>query len=177
MSELRKVFLHTGCNLGERFENLQKANELITSRIGIIVQKSSFYETEAWGVNNQPDYINQALEIKTKLDPLELLNVVFEIETMLGRVRKTKWGARLMDIDVLFYANEVINLPELIIPHPRLHKRNFVLVPMAEIAPEFLHPIFGQTIAQLLKSSTDTCEVRKLEMKGFREAIPSIEAF
>ncbi len=162
MDELTTVFLHTGSNLGDRIENLRRVNERIDLRIGNIIQKSGLYETEAWGVTDQPDYVNQALEVTTILNPLELLDCIFEIEHEMGRIRKTKWGSRVIDIDILFYGDAIIDLPNLTIPHPRIHKRNFVLVPLMDIAAERIHPKYGKTIAQLLIETKDECEVRPL---------------
>jgi len=163
MEAINIVFLHTGSNLGHRFENLLKANQLIEKHIGRIIQQSSWFETEAWGIREQPSFINQALCIRTHLSPMDLMNTILDLESKMGRVRVSKWTERLIDIDILFYNQQVINEPpKLIIPHSRITERNFVMMPMAEIAPNFLHPIFNQTIQQLLNKSTDSLTAKKI---------------
>ena len=161
MSELKKVWLHTGSNLGNRTQNLLSTLKKIESEIGEIIQLSALYETEAWGVEDQPDYLNQAIEIRTKLSPFQLLKAVKKIEQDLGRVRKTKWGSRVIDIDILFYADLVIDTENLKIPHPRIAQRNFVLIPVTELNPELIHPVFNKKIKLLLEESKDNCEVKK----------------
>ncbi|MEM8909211.1 MAG: 2-amino-4-hydroxy-6-hydroxymethyldihydropteridine diphosphokinase, partial [Bacteroidota bacterium] len=148
---------------GQRFQQLRQAEKLIAERIGPIVHRSSYYETEAWGKTDQADFINQALAVQTRLPPLAVLQTQLAIEQALGRVRKEKWAARHIDIDLLFYANQVLTLPELTLPHPQLHLRNFVLIPMMEIAANFLHPILKMTIEELYLHSRDQMEVRLLE--------------
>lgn len=163
MNKINRAFLHTGSNLGNRFDNLWEANQEIENCVGKIINASQFYETKAWGIENQPDFINQALEVETELSPDELLNAILEIEMKLGRIRAIKWEARLIDIDILFYEEQIINTPKLIIPHPRLQERNFVLIPMMEIAPDFVHPVFQKSIESLYLESKDSLEVLMLE--------------
>ncbi|RMG85974.1 MAG: 2-amino-4-hydroxy-6-hydroxymethyldihydropteridine diphosphokinase [Bacteroidetes bacterium] len=167
MSEIKSIWLLTGSNLGDRQACLERAARDIQVTIGRLVRASALYETEAWGVENQPDYYNQALEIWTALPPTEVLARLHEIEHNLGRVRQTRWGSRVIDIDLLFYAGEIVDTPELQVPHPRIQKRNFVLVPMAEIAPDLIHPIFKKTIKTLLEESDDPCKVRKARVPVF----------
>ena len=162
MSELNKTFLHTGSNLGDKGQNLATARVKIEANIGRIKKASKVYLTKAWGITDQPDFLNQALEVETRLSPLELLNTIIQIEQEMGRKREIKWGERLIDIDILFYNNEIIDLPQLIIPHPYLHYRNFVLIPMLEIAPDLNHPILNQSIAELTSSSNDELIVEAL---------------
>jgi 2-amino-4-hydroxy-6-hydroxymethyldihydropteridine diphosphokinase len=157
------VYLHTGSNLGDRFKNLKQANALIEQEIGKIIQVSSLYETEAWGYRNQPSFINQAICVETQLSPIELMQTIYDLEIKMGRVRVMKWAERLIDIDILFYNQTIIEEPPtLIIPHPRISERNFVMAPLAEIAPSFLHPVLNQSIQQLLDKSTDTLAAKKI---------------
>jgi 2-amino-4-hydroxy-6-hydroxymethyldihydropteridine diphosphokinase len=149
-SNLQTVYLLLGSNLGNRKEILEKAIELLAQKVGVIISQSKDYETEPWGVtDHQPDFLNLAIEIHTTLKPLEVLEQTQIIESQLGRVRKEKWGARLIDIDMIFYGNEIIDEPNLKIPHPLMEERDFVLTPMTEIAPDFVHPIRGKTVLEL----------------------------
>lgn len=165
MAKIHKVFLLTGANLGKRIANLEAAVRLINEQIGKVGKSSSYYETEAWGNVDQPPYINQALEVSTSLKPVEILHRIWEIEAKLGRVRRNKWEARSIDIDILFYDHLVIEKPELKIPHPLLHKRNFVLIPMLEIAPNKMHPVLRQTIEELYMASEDPLDVFMLDFE------------
>ncbi len=159
MSKRNKIYLLTGANLGDRFGTLEQANQHLEERVGNILKASHFYETAPWGEVDQPNYLNQALELETALSPRQLLSVVLEIEKELGRTRRRKWEARVIDIDILFYTNKIVDVQELTIPHPHLHRRNFVLVPMLEIAPYKKHPIFKKTIEELYLESVDTLDV------------------
>jgi len=146
---LQTVYLLLGSNLGNRKEILDNAIELITKKIGIIISQSKDYETKPWGMTDQPDFLNLAITIHTKLKPLEILEQTQAIENQLGRVRKEKWGARLIDIDLIFYGNEIIDEPNLKVPHPLMQERDFALIPLAEIAPNFVHPVLEKTILEL----------------------------
>ena len=148
-SNLQTVYLLLGSNLGNSKEILDKAIELIGHRIGIIVSQSNNYETKPWGVTDQPNFLNLALVVHTKLKPLEILEQTQFIENQLGRIRKEKWGARLIDIDIIFYENEIIDEPNLKVPHPLMQQRDFVLTPLAEIVPNFVHPVLGKTVLEL----------------------------
>jgi len=142
MEKKNIVYLHTGSNLGNREENLSKVNDLIAKFIGKIVTESRLYETEAWGVTDQPNFYNQALKVETNLKPQAILEKTLQIENEdFNRIRTEKWTARIIDIDILFYNDEVIKTDNLVIPHPHLHQRNFVLIPLMEIAGEMEHPI------------------------------------
>jgi 2-amino-4-hydroxy-6-hydroxymethyldihydropteridine diphosphokinase len=158
---LQTVYLLLGSNLGNSKEILEKAVELLAQKVGVITKQSKDYETAPWGVTDQPDFLNLALEIHTKLQPLEVLEQTQFIENQLGRVRKEKWGARLIDIDILFYGNEIIDEPHLKVPHPFLHERDFALTPLAEIASDFVHPVFEKTIECLRVEN-----LRKVETKS-----------
>lgn len=156
------VFLGLGSNLGVREQNLELAISMFEKEIGQISKKSSIYETEAWGVEKQGNYYNMVLEIKTKLLPLKLLEKVLEIENRLGRVRNKKWESRIIDIDILLYENFIISTDHLHIPHLFLEKRNFVLEPLNEIIPDFIHPKLRKSIAQLSAESFDKSWIKKL---------------
>ena len=148
-SNLQTVYLLLGSNLGNRKEILEKAIELIAQKVGIIISQSKDYETKPWGVTDQPDFLNLAIAVYTNQSPWEILERTQSIENQLGRVRKEKWGARLIDIDILFYGDEIINEPDLKVPHPLMQERDFALTPLAEIAPNFVHPVLKKTVLEL----------------------------
>lgn len=146
------VYLSIGSNSGDRLANLQHITSRLTMREDIdLIQASSFYETEPWGEKNQPWFLNAVLQIKTQLTPTELLNVCQDIEAKLGRNREKEahWGERPADIDILFYDKEIILGNNLSIPHKHLHERAFVLVPLLEIAPNFIHPALNKSTEEL----------------------------
>jgi 2-amino-4-hydroxy-6-hydroxymethyldihydropteridine diphosphokinase len=159
---MERVFLLTGTNLGNRLENLKNAADAISKNAGEIVQSSAIYKTAAWGKTNQADFYNQVLEITTSFSPEDLLKTLLSIERDMGRQRIEKWGARLIDIDILFYGNEVYQSPSLTIPHDQISLRKFTLVPLAEIAPQLEHPVFHKTMDELLQNCPDTLPVVKL---------------
>lgn len=160
--DLRKAYLLLGSNLGNREEYLNKAIEAIAEKVGSISSTSSVYETEAWGKTDQPGFLNLAIAIETLLAPLELLENVLLIEKELGRTRHEKWGARMIDIDIIFYEEYIVNDEnKLIIPHPEMQNRKFVLEPLAEIAPDLIHPIFKLSVLQMLKTLCDPLAVEK----------------
>jgi 2-amino-4-hydroxy-6-hydroxymethyldihydropteridine diphosphokinase len=152
---MNKAILLIGGNLGDRTGHLKQAVEQIDRLVGKVEKMSALYETAAWGVVEQPDYLNQGLVVSTEMDALTLLHTVLEIERKIGRIRQQKWGARVIDIDVIFYNDEIINLPELKIPHPQLQNRQFVLIPLQEIIPDWQHPVLHKNISTLLQQCTD----------------------
>jgi 2-amino-4-hydroxy-6-hydroxymethyldihydropteridine diphosphokinase len=156
------VFLVLGSNLGNRQKNLDQAIEEIGNTCGIVARCSSVYETEPWGVIHQPDYYNQVVEIFTSLDAETLMKTLLEIEKKLGRIRTEKYNARTIDIDILFFNHEIIENEIVIIPHQRLHERRFVLEPICELAPDFIHPVLKKNMAELLQTCSDKMTSKKI---------------
>lgn len=146
---LSKVWLSLGANLGHPETQLGKARELIALGGTKILRASSLYRTKPWGKTDQPDFLNQVLEVETDSSPSDLLERLIEIETSLGRVRSEKWGPRLIDIDILMYGEQVLDLPGLKIPHPLFHLRDFCLDPLCELEPDLLHPIYRLSMKEL----------------------------
>ncbi len=143
------VFLALGSNLGERIANLRAGLEALAPEVRVVHQ-SKIYETPPWGFEDQRAFLNMAVQVETDLDPDELLNFLKRIEVRLGREPSFRWGPRLIDIDILFYDDLVRDSPQVSIPHPRLHERAFVLLPLAEIAPDLVHPVFKKRVLELL---------------------------
>ena len=143
------VYLALGSNLGDRLTNLKQALSSLTPQLDVKA-KSQVYETPPWGFEDQPKFLNQVIKAKTYLDPEPLLKHLKRLEVALGRKESFPNGPRLIDIDVLFYDDLVLNKPSLIIPHPRLHERGFVLLPLVELAPDLVHPVHKKTIREML---------------------------
>ncbi len=156
------VFLITGGNIGDRLENLQKAAELVAERIGGIEKSSEIYETEAWGITDQPAFYNQVHVVKTNFSAREVLDSILKIEEEMGRKRTIKNAARIIDIDILFFNEETVNEQNLKIPHPHIADRRFVLLPLNEVAPHMIHPVSGKTISELLALTNDQLKVTAL---------------
>ncbi len=160
-----KVYIGLGSNVGNKAENLARAHLLIEAMDDVYIkQASSLYQTTPWGKTDQEDFINQVIEIETELLPLDLLHRLQDIEIKLGRQRDVRWGPRTIDLDVLLYGRETIDLEELKVPHPYLLQRLFVLIPLQEIAPELVFPD-GAKITEVLNrliDSADVSDIRKL---------------
>ncbi len=157
-----EIFLLLGSNKGNRLEYLSIALGKIESTIGQIIKRSSIYETASWGNENHASFLNQVIEIKSAHSPEIILTKLLHIETGLGRKRTEKWGPREIDLDILLCGHQVINTPDLIVPHPAIAIRRFTLIPLIEIAPLFIHPITQKTFMQLLDECQDHLEVSKL---------------
>ena len=158
---MNTAYLLTGGNLGERVHNLATARELVAAQTGNIIAASSLYETAAWGNTDQPAFLNQAIMIETPLNARQLIRRILKIEKKMGRVREEKYGPRLIDIDILLFNNEKHNYQFLKLPHPEMQNRRFALLPLAEIAPEIIHPVLKKTITELLQECKDELEVKK----------------
>lgn len=162
---MAEVYLSLGSNIGDRLENINLAVRLISEEIGTIECCSSVYETEAWGVNSSGMYLNQAILINTVMKPINILEKIWDIESKLGRVRvvDNQYADRTIDIDILFYDNHVIHGDFVTIPHPMLQHRNFVLVPLCDIAADFVHPELNKKVTDLLQVCKDALKVRKFD--------------
>ncbi len=156
---MHTVYLLLGSNKGNRKRFLALARQLIQQHAGFIIQSSPVFVTEPWGNDNQPKYLNQALKVNTHETPFRLLKTLKRIEKVLGRVNKHHYSARTIDIDILFYDNTLLKAKNLIIPHPRLHLRNFTLVPLMELDKSYTHPVLQKSIEQLMKECEDTLKV------------------
>jgi len=157
------VYLSLGSNMGNRKANLHQAIVLLEKEVGQMVKSSHLYETAPWGNADQDPFLNQAIMMNTTLEPRDLLTAIGRVERAMGRERKEKWGPRIIDVDILFYGKRVVRDKGLEIPHPDLHKRGFVLIPMMEIAPNFEHPILKKQIDELYMSCEDPSEVVMLD--------------
>ena len=152
---MRKIYLSIGSNKGNRYSFIKEALRLIRKDIGKVILMSKIYETKSWGFQSD-DFLNICIMIKSELLPAELLNKLKNIEDRIGRIRNsTKILAREIDIDILFYSGKIVDYKDLIIPHPRLHLRNFVLYPLNDIASDFIHPILLKPINELLEECED----------------------
>jgi len=176
---MRDIFLLLGSNRGNRQDYLKQACDLLQLHAGTLIRSSSVYETEPWGFSDDIPFLNQVLEIDTQLSPEDLLTRLLETETRLGRIRPdanrkscatniqpygqpaSSYSGRTIDIDLLFYGDQLIFTDTLMVPHPRLHERRFTLSPLAEIAPEFIHPLLKKTISVILQNCNDRTGVVK----------------
>ncbi len=155
------VYIALGSNLGKRKASLLKAINDLPPQV-VVRQTSTIYETAPWGFTNQPAFLNMVVEGETSLDPLELLKHLKFIETRMGRVPAIRWGPRKIDMDILLYDDLVLDSPALTIPHPHMPERGFVLVPLANLAEDYCHPVLHKTIRELL-STVDQSGVKKYE--------------
>jgi len=158
---MTNLYLLNGSNIGNRADNLENARHFLDKAFGKALKVSAIYVTQAWGKTNQSDFFNQALLYQTNLAPLQLLKVIKEIEKKIGGDHKEKWAARVMDIDIIFYDDLIYESDELTIPHALMHLRNFVLMPLNEIAAKYQHPKLQVSVNQLLKKSMDILKVEK----------------
>ena len=158
---LNTIYILLGANLNSPLKQLESACNLLNEKLGKIISLSSIYESEAWGIEDQPIFFNQVITLETHHNAYDSLLICQEIENNLGRIREKKWGARVIDIDILYYNNEIIDTETLQIPHPYLHLRNFTLIPLVEIAPDYIHPLFHSTNKQLMLDSKDNLKVIK----------------
>jgi 2-amino-4-hydroxy-6-hydroxymethyldihydropteridine diphosphokinase len=157
-----QALISLGSNLGNRVLNLNIAIQKIQEEIGNIIAESSIYESAPWGFDSKTTFLNQVIEIETELAPIQLLNSLLKIENELGRTRNlSTYESRIIDLDILFYGDEILNTEALILPHPRIQDRKFVLMPMNEILPEFVHPQLKKTIQQLFDECPDKLWVKK----------------
>lgn len=158
-----KLYILLGGNLGDKKRIFSDVSTLLNDRLGKITSQSAIYETEPWGFESPDLFWNQVLELSTNLSPEEVLAQTQQIETELGRIRKgNQYSSRLIDIDILFYGDQIINQENLTVPHPRIQERKFALIPLCEIAPELIHPVLRKSIRQLLVESTDPLKVEKV---------------
>ena len=156
-----RAYLLLGSNLGDRATLLRDARARLAEAVGEVVAESGIYETAAWGREDQPPYLNQAVTVDTWLQPEALLAACLAVEQQAGRERRERWGSRTLDVDVLFHGQAIIASPMLTVPHPRLAGRRFALVPLAEIAPDLHHPVLGLRAAELLARCPDPLPVRR----------------
>ena len=160
---MAEVFILLGGNLGDKSKIFNETTKLIIERTGMITKQSSLYVTEAWGFDSEP-FWNQVIILKTTLDPYELLQQTQAIEKIMGRVKNSSgYEARTMDIDLLFYDDLQLNTPDLVIPHPKIGERKFVLVPLHEVAPDKYHPVSGVKVKELLQRCTDQSAVVRID--------------
>jgi 2-amino-4-hydroxy-6-hydroxymethyldihydropteridine diphosphokinase len=160
---MKKItFLLIGTNLGDRKKNLSIARNAIEVSVGTVIKASSIYQTAAWGKTDQPDFLNQALEVQTALPAEDVLAEILKIEGAMGRKRDQHWGERIIDIDILLFERKIISSSALTIPHPQLQNRRFALEPLAEIGSDVTHPLLQLTIQEMLAQCSDLLEVRRI---------------
>ncbi len=155
------VHLHLGSNIGERKFHIARTLQMIEVEVGPVTSSSAIYETEAWGIP-QDNFLNLAITVEYYGSPSKLLATIQDIEVKLGRIKKEMWTSRIIDIDILIYEDIVMDTPELTIPHKEMAGRNFVLFPMAEIAPDLIHPVYKKTMQELLDECEDEAYVTVL---------------
>ena len=156
-------FLLLGTNQGDKIQNLETAARMISDQTGEILTQSSIYVTAAWGIEDQEEFLNQVLKIESTLSVEEMMDTCLSIEKDMGRVREVKWGSRLIDIDILYFDDLVFESENVNVPHPAIQDRRFTLVPLVEIAAQFMHPKMQQTQKELLEKCSDKLEVKIFE--------------
>jgi 2-amino-4-hydroxy-6-hydroxymethyldihydropteridine diphosphokinase len=155
----REIYLLLGSNLDDREKNLLLAIKKINEQTGTVLSVSSLYKTQPWGISDQPEFLNQVIEIESDHSPRQMLQKLQSIETEIGRKTTVRWGSRVIDIDILFFGDDIVSEKDLIIPHPEISGRRFTLLPLSEIAPGYLHPLLLKTCEQLLDECTDPLRV------------------
>lgn len=155
MRAKRPLFLGLGSNLGDRKDSLVRAKYGLERELGPVIKASQYYETAAWGKIDQSDFLNQVIVLECRLTPHEVLRKVLRQELKMGRVRQDKWGARSIDIDLLFYGELICEMNDLSLPHPYISERRFILAPLVELAPNFIHPILNKSMQTLLQQCAD----------------------
>lgn len=158
------TYILLGTNLGNKTQNLQTATQMLIEKVGTLQQSSAIYETMPWGVEDQPIFYNQVLAMDTHLEVNNLLEATQSIEVTMGRQKYRKWGERLIDIDILYYDQVMLESEHLNVPHSQIPNRRFTLIPLVEIAPDFYHPSLKLTQTQLLEQCPDKLEVKKVEL-------------
>lgn len=159
---MNTVYVLAGSNLGDKLQYLQQAANVMEERCGVIIKRSSLYETAAWGITDQPSFYNQAFAVSTSLSPAQFMQTLLDIENSMGRKRVVKMGPRIIDLDILLIDDFVIDTELLKVPHPFLPERQFALLPLNEIAGDIVHPVLHKTIQELLEECEDEGEVKKL---------------
>lgn len=162
---MEKVYLCLGGNIGDTRNYLQNAVAMIGRRIGRIVSQSAVYQSEPWGFNAEQMFLNQVVVAETELEPHAVLELCLQIEAELGRTRSGNgYEPRTIDIDIVFFGQQIISQPDLQVPHPLMHRRNFVLRPLCDVAADFVHPIFGLTVKQLADACRDNGKCEKADL-------------
>lgn len=156
------VFISLGGNLGNTREIFKNVYAEIEKKVGPILKKSSIYKTAAWGPIPQPDFLNQVILLSTERMPENVMSILLGIEKSLGRIREERWGPRVIDLDILFYEDQIHSSAHLQVPHPEIANRKFVLIPLVEIAAEKIHPMSQKTMSELLAETADTSDVSRL---------------
>ena len=158
---MNTVYLLLGSNIGNSKASLAKAITQIEKQIGSVTRQSGLYSTAAWGNTKQPDFLNQIIIVETKLSALQTMQTILNIEKKMGRIRTVKNAPRIIDIDILFFNKEIIELEQLSIPHPQIQNRRFVLVPLNQLSPNLMHPVLKSSVHQLLLYCPDRLNVKK----------------
>lgn len=158
---MNRIYLSLGSNMNQPERQLQKAQEHISRQVGIVVRSSSIYQTAAWGKTDQPDFLNQVLIVESEKPAPEVMQVLLGIEKKMGRIRTEKNAPRVIDIDILFFNHDMMKEKDLLVPHPQVQNRRFVLVPLNQLSPNFRHPVLKKTIHQLLQECADPLNVKK----------------
>lgn len=159
---MNRGYLLLGSNMGNSRQQLTIAIKHISKKVGQPVRQSGLYQTAAWGLTDQPDFLNQVIIVNTKLTAVELLKAILSIEEKMGRIRTVKNAPRIIDIDILFFNKEIISQPDLAVPHPEIQNRRFVLTPLNELSPAFIHPVLLKNVHSLLEICKDKLNVKKV---------------